>query len=307
MSLTHNDLLPVQLTLGYEEQVFGRDRRQVPPFRTQLLKWIGNKQRFAHTIISYFPSAFGRYFEPFLGSGAVLGTLMPQHAIGSDVLPALVEIWTTLSNEPELLKQWYADRWNLAKTMGKLDAYEQIKESFNNNPNGADLLFISRTCYGGVVRFRQSDGYISTPCGIHEPISPTSFSNRVNIWHDRTKGVEFRLSDFEDVMNEAKQDDMIYCDPPYTHTQTILYGAQTFDLARLFRVIERCKERGVHVALSIDGTKRSGNLLCDIPIPENLFKEEVLITVGRSMLRRFQLAGETLEHEIVRDRLLLTY
>ena len=42
-------------------------RRQVRPFKTQLLKWIGNKQRFAHEIISYFPEAWGAYHEPFWG------------------------------------------------------------------------------------------------------------------------------------------------------------------------------------------------------------------------------------------------
>ena len=39
-------------------------RYEVPPFKTQLLKWIGNKQRFAHEIVSYFPATFGTYHEP---------------------------------------------------------------------------------------------------------------------------------------------------------------------------------------------------------------------------------------------------
>jgi DNA adenine methylase len=58
----------------------------VKPFKRQLLKWIGNKQRFAHEIVSYFPGRFGNYVEPFLGSGAVLATLAPERAIGSDCL-----------------------------------------------------------------------------------------------------------------------------------------------------------------------------------------------------------------------------
>jgi len=41
------------------------------PFRAQLLKWIGNKQQQADAIIAHFPSVFGTYFEPFLGSGAL--------------------------------------------------------------------------------------------------------------------------------------------------------------------------------------------------------------------------------------------
>ena len=39
----------------------------MPPFKTQLLKWIGNKQRFAHQIARYFPIRYRTYYEPFLG------------------------------------------------------------------------------------------------------------------------------------------------------------------------------------------------------------------------------------------------
>ena len=63
----------------------------------------------------------------------------------------------------------------------------------------------------------------------------------------------------------------------------------------------------MRVALSIDGTKKSGTKICDLDIPEGLFEQEVFVNCGRSMLRRFQRAGETLEDEVVSDRLLLTY
>jgi DNA adenine methylase len=105
----------------------------------------------------------------------------------------------------------------------------------------------------------------------------------------------------------AKPGDLIYCDPPYNNSQTILYGAQSFSLERLFEVIERSKGRGVYVALSLDGTKRSGDLICDIPIPEGLFEREAFVNCGRSMLKRFQMGGRSLEGETVTDRLLLTY
>ncbi len=61
------------------------------------------------------------------------------------------------------------------------------------------------------------------------------------------------------------------------------------------------------VALSIDGTKKSGSVLCDIPLPPGLFEREVAVNVGRSMLRRFQREGESLEDDVVQDRLLLTF
>lgn len=279
----------------------------VAPFKSQLLKWIGNKQRFAHEIISYFPSQFGTYFEPFLGSGAVLGTLAPRAAVGSDVFKPLMEIWQELRRNPDQLKRWYAERWERLQTAAKETVYEQVRTAFNASPNGADLLFLCRACYGGVVRFRKADGYMSTPCGVHQPIDPGSFAKRADEWHRRCRFTEFVHGGFADVLARAKSGDLIYCDPPYLDTQSILYGAQTFSLATLFEVIERCKSRGVRVVLSIDGTKRSGDKICTVSIPNELFETEATVNCGRSMLRRFQMAGQTLEKEVVADRLLLTY
>jgi DNA adenine methylase len=277
------------------------------PFKTGLLKWIGNKQRFAHEIVAFFPTRFNTYLEPFVGSAAVLATLAPDRAIASDSFTPLVEIWRTLSSNPELLKLWYADRWLFFKDGEKVAQYEKIKAAYNTGPNGADLLFLCRSCYGGVVRFRQADGYMSTPCGIHEPIHPKSFSARVDEWHKRTAGASFLQIEYEEAMENAKAGDLIYCDPPYSNSQAILYGAQAFDLKNLFTVIERCTRRGAHVAMSIDGTKKSGKTTVDLPIPSGLFKQEFFINCGRSMLKRFQMDGQTLEHEVVTDRLLLTY
>jgi len=280
---------------------------RVAPFKKQLLKWIGNKQRFAHEIIAFFPAKFGTYHEPFLGSGAVLGTLSPERAIASDVFKPLAGIWQTLKNKPDTLKHWYEERWNRMKAGKKEEVYEAVKASYNKSANPADLLFLSRSCYGGVVRFRQADGYMSTPCGIHNPVSPESFADRVDEWHRRVKHVDFYHSDYVDALQRAKKGDLIYCDPPYTHTQSILYGAQSFSLSELFEAIGECKKRGVYVALSIDGKKKSGDVLCELPIPKGTFVQEVYVNCGRSMLRRFQMDGQTLESEVVSDRLLLTY
>ncbi len=280
---------------------------RVPPFTKQLLKWVGNKQRFAHEIVAYFPPRFGTYYEPFLGSGGVLGTLAPPRAVGSDCFKPLMEIWTTLRNDPEQLKRWYAERHALAIKMGKEPAFEQVRAAYNAAPNGADLLYLCRTCYGGVVRFRKADGYCSTPCGIHAAIPPEKFAQRVDAWRRRTAGAVFQRADYGTIMRQAGPGDLIYCDPPYSHSQAILYGAQSFCLGDLFGEIDRCKSRGAFVALSIDGSKKTGAHQCPISLPAGLFEREILVNCGRSMLRRFQRSGESLEDEVVHDRLLLTY
>ena len=117
----------------------------------------------------------------------------------------------------------------------------------------------------------------------------------------------FVRAEYEDTMSRAKKGDLVYCDPPYSHTQSILYGAQSFSLEDLFGVIAECKSRGVFVALSIDGSKKSGKLKCKLPPTEGLFEREILLDCGRSMLKRFQMNGLSLEAEVVHDRLLLTY
>lgn len=277
------------------------------PFKSQLLKWVGNKQRFAEDIISYFPKQYGTYIEPFLGSGGVLGSLAPKKAIAGDIFPPLMEIWNTLQSDKELLKKWYEDRYKLIDSLGKKEAYNKILSSYNKNPSGADLVFILRSCYGGVVRFRKSDGHMSTPCGAHDPISPEKFAIRVDEWHRRTQGTQFYIDDFTKTMDKASPGDLIYCDPPYIDSQSILYGAQAFSFQNLIQKISECKDRGVYIALSIDGTKFSGKKICDISLPDGLFEREEFINLGRSMLKRFQMDGQTLEDHLVTDRLLLTY
>lgn len=295
--------------VGLQDSLFAEEHPTLAlrPFRAQLLKWIGNKQKHAQWIIPHFPEKLGMYIEPFLGSGGILGALAPARAIAGDVFPPLMEIWDTLHDDRELLKEQYAERYALIGRVGKANAYEQILGNYNRNPSGADLVFLCRACYGGVVRFRKRDGYMSTPVGVHAPIEPRSFSKRVDVWNARTKGTRFLLADFVKTMALAERGDFVYCDPPYVDSQAILYGAQGFSIDRLFKAISDCVDRGAKVALSIDGSKYSGRKLCDVPVPDGLFQTEVFVSLGRSMLKRFQMDGQSLEEHEVSDRLLLTY
>ena len=300
----------MQLVLDYKDEnqlQYPNTNLGVEPYKNQLLKWIGNKQRFAHEIISFFPKRFGTYHEPFLGSGAVLGVLTPQKAEAADSFKPLITIWQTLRQSPEQVKHWYRERWEEAQRGGKVEQYEKIKGRYNSDSNAADFLFLTRSAYGGVIRFRKADGYMSTPCGAHKPIHFGTFSRRVDEWVERTSGTEFFHREYGDSLERVKEGDVVYCDPPYSHSQAILYGAQGFDQDDLFRRIEKAKARGAFIALSLDGSKKSGAKDCNYDIPTNLFERHVAVNCGRSMLKRFQMGGQTLESEVVTDRLLLTH
>lgn len=282
-------------------------RRTDAPLSSQLLKWIGNKQKFAKEIISYFPTSFGVYHEPFLGSGAVLGTLAPIRACGSDSFLPLVEIWQALREDPDQLKEWYKTRWLDWRNSDRVQFYDFIRDRFHQTRSGADFLFLSRTAYGGVIRFRKSDGYMSTPCGAHDPIHFDKFAKRVDEWRGRVAGTEFFHHDYQQAFDRVKTGDLVYCDPPYDHSQAILYGAQGFDYDEFFKNIATLKQRGAFVALSLNKQKSKQGAVFDYAIPNGLFARDVPVNCGTSMLKRFQMGGATMQFELVTDSLYLTH
>lgn len=281
-----------------------------------LLKWIGNKQRFASTIVSYMPDSFQNYYEPFLGSGAVLGELLQQDATkmyphfekayASDILPFLIEIFQTVKEKPCDLIEYYS-REMAGYYENPAEQYEEIRDRFNQNHNGLDFCLLSRTCYSGVIRFRKADGYMSTPRGPHKPIAPHTFAKRVNLWHDLVQKVDFNVASFEKTMELPGEGDVVYCDPPYTHSQSIIYGAQDFRIERLWDRIVECKARGAYVMLSINGMRESKRKDISVEIPDGLFEREILVDCGTSMIDRLQNSGKEMCEEKVHDKLLLTW
>lgn len=281
-----------------------------------LLKWIGNKQRFAETIISYMPETFNNYYEPFLGSGAVLAELSHmdatclfphfEHAYGSDILPFLIDIFEIAKEQPDALVDYYQEEISeyYQNPEGK---YNEIQTRFNENHNAYDFCLLSRTCYSGVIRFRKRDGYMSTPRGPHKPIQPETFKKRVEQWHNLLQKTTFSCQSFVEAMNHPKQGDIVYCDPPYTHSQNIIYGAQDFQIETLWLKIAECKNRGAKVILSINGMKNSKKTDISVTPPEGLFERSLLINCGTSMIDRLQNNGKEMKSKNVDDQLLLTW
>ena len=281
-----------------------------------LLKWIGNKQRFAETIIAYMPETFNNYYEPFLGSGAVLAELLYmdttrlfphfQHAYGSDILPFLIDIFEITKEKPDDLIKYY--RSEITEYYENPEnKYREIQARFNANHNAYDFCLLSRTCYSGVIRFRKTDGYMSTPRGPHKPIQPETFERRVGQWHQLLQKATFSCQSFTEMMKHPQQGDVVYCDPPYTHSQSIIYGAQDFEIEALWEKIDECKNRGAKVILSINGMKNSQKTDISITPPEGLFERKLLVNCGTSMIDRLQNNGKEMKNKNVDDQLLLTW
>jgi DNA adenine methylase len=57
------------------------------------LKWAGGKGQLIPQYQSHFPQSYTRYFEPFLGGGAVFFHLQPQQSVLMDINPELVNVY----------------------------------------------------------------------------------------------------------------------------------------------------------------------------------------------------------------------
>ena len=55
------------------------------------LKWAGGKRQLLPEIMARLPQTFGKYYEPFLGGGAVLFAIAPANAVVGDANLALIE------------------------------------------------------------------------------------------------------------------------------------------------------------------------------------------------------------------------
>ena len=281
-----------------------------------MLKWIGNKQRSAEKIISYMPQKFNNYYEPFLGSGAVMAELLYadrvklwpqfQYAYGSDILPFLIDIFLLAKENPEKLISYY--KKEISKYyLDPEKIYIEIRDRFNSNHNPYDFLLLSRTCYSGVIRFRKKDGYMSTPRGPHSPIKPETFEKRIVQWNSILGKASFHCESYTQSMNKPQEGDVVYCDPPYTHSQNILYGAQDFDIKILWKKIAECKNRGAKVILSINGMRDSKTKDISVTPPDGLFERKLYINCGLSMIDRLQNTGGKMTGKKVDDQLLLTW
>jgi DNA adenine methylase len=150
-------------------------------------------------------------------------------------------------------------------------------------------------------------GTMSTPMGPHRPLAPDLLRERLLLWQDRVRNTEFVCQDYAVTIARAGAGDVVYCDPPYAYSQSILYGAHSFSLESLWTSIREAVDRGALVALSLNGHRKNGARQLSTVIPDGIFTRELVVDRGGCMLRRFQSVGQTMDGEKVADRLLFSW
>ncbi|HKW30818.1 MAG TPA: Dam family site-specific DNA-(adenine-N6)-methyltransferase [Verrucomicrobiae bacterium] len=216
------------------------------------IKWAGGKRWLAAHVEKIKPKAWnGRYFEPFVGGGALFFALQPKKATLSDANKELIATYLAIRNNPDDVIQLLQ-----SFPFGKRFFY-RLRDQ---NPRAgftiaARFLYLNRTCWNGLYRVT-NQGRFNTPFGRYE--NPTICDEeRIRTASELLKRARLFAGDFEVQARKAKAGDFVYFDPPYItgHQNNGFhkYNSQLFswkDQERLARLAIQLTEKGVHVLVS---------------------------------------------------------
>ncbi|CAB1254141.1 Site-specific DNA-methyltransferase (adenine-specific) [Ruminococcaceae bacterium BL-6] len=246
-----------------------------------VIKWSGSKRSQASTILSYLPEEFNNYFEPFVGGGSMLYAIHPKRSICGDICEPLISLWNQIKNEPEKLAEAYRERWNRLQEEG-YTAYYAIRDDYNSNHDPKDLLFLSRTCVNGLIRFNSNGDFNNSLHHTRKGIQPERLRSIILDWSSHIQGADFFAQDYLITTETAKKGDLIYLDPPYFHTKGRYYGTINFE--SFLKYLEDLNCRGIKYILSFDGKR--GDSDYTVMLPEGLYKRHEYIASGNSSFKK---------------------
>jgi DNA adenine methylase len=253
----------------------GGRRKSVAPF----LKWVGGKRQLLPVLRRFYPAQFGRYFEPFLGSGAVFfdlvsrGFLNDHPATISDDNADLIGCYLRVG---DALEQVIAELERLAAghAAGAREHYMRVRDGrFNPSraawrDTGGDvdrypvdvaamLIYLNRTGYNGLFRLNASGEYNVPPGRYDKPKILDRQALSLASAALSAPNVTILKSPFDRVLEDAREGDFAYFDPPYAPLSATAnfrgYTGRSFsevDQQRLQTVLIELARRKVHVVLS---------------------------------------------------------
>jgi len=189
----------------------------VPPIKSQ-----GIKTKLLPWIKEIIPDYFnGIWIEPFMGTGVVAFNIKPKQAILCDTNPHLINFYNSLKDgniTPNIVRAFLEVEGEKLRNIK--DYYYEVRERFNKEHNPLDFLFINRAGFNGMIRFNSKGNHNVPFCkkpGRFSKAYITKIVNQVEYVYKliRQNDYIFLCQDFKKTIDEAQEQDIIYCDPPY--------------------------------------------------------------------------------------------
>ena len=242
-----------------------------------VIKWPGSKRKIALRLASLFPGA-AKYYEPFVGGGAMLPVRGCPQAIAGDTIPELIALWVAIRDSPETTADEYEMRWSRMQRQGHT-VYYAIRDSFNTTRNPHDFLFLTRTCVNGLVRFNSKHEFNNSLHHTRPGISPTRLRRVMRQWSSILQDVEFVAADYRETLATVTAKDIVFLDPPYAGTKG-RYIPCDFELEQLYRELARLNALGARWILTLDG--KAGGRAYRADVPPDLYRVRFGLSTGNS-------------------------
>jgi DNA adenine methylase len=239
------------------------------------VKWAGGKSQLIPQIIRLMPSRFARYFEPFLGGGAVFfhTASYNRNAFLSDINVDLINAYKIIRNNVEELitaLKYHQDEY----TKSPKSYYYQLRDKtkgLNKIENAARFITLNKTCYNGLYRVNKK-GLFNVPIGryknplICDPVNLRKMSIVLS-----QSASYLGVIDYKKILVEkADKDDFVYLDPPFhpisntanftSYTNSGFSFEDQKELATIFKELTR---RGCKLLLSNSNTEEIRRLYSD--------------------------------------------
>ena len=227
-----------------------------------IVKWVGGKRQLMFELLKNMPEDYNRYFEPFIGGGALFFELQPDNAYISDMNEELINLYQVVrDNAYELIadlqkhdisKDYFMEIRNIDRT----DEYE----NWSDVKKASRFIYLNRTCFNGMYRVN-SKGEFNVPFGHYKNPRIVDENNLLNC-SNLLQRTEIKHADFSEILKKIKKGDFVYFDPPYVPlSETSSFTSYTkdgFDIDMQFKLRDVCDEldsMGVKFLLSNSDTK----------------------------------------------------
>lgn len=200
----------------------GSDITEMAP--KPFLRWAGGKRKLTTLLMDAIPDQFNpkvnRFFEPFVGGGAMMLALgnpnNPKYIKGknlfiNDMNPDLITTYQVIRDDVDgLISLLRILECDLSK-----EHFEKIRA---DNPiskieKAARFIYLNKTCFNGLWRVNSS-GKFNVPWGKLQ--NPLIFDqNNLKAVSHRLKNSKITKKDFREAIERVQEGDLVYFDPPY--------------------------------------------------------------------------------------------
>ena len=204
------------------------------------LKWAGGKTQLLETIENHLPSEIkeskeiDKYFEPFVGGGAVFFYLSTNYKIKeaylSDINKELILTYNVIKNYPKKLShrlKYYYDYYISKSDEERKEYYYKIRNEFNKElidfdyekgsynhiRRASKFIFLNKTCFNGLYRVN-SKGEFNVPAGRYKNPLINDKENILNV-SKALKNVTIVNANYLDSEDLIDENSLVYLDPPY--------------------------------------------------------------------------------------------